>query len=71
MRTRTTEALYEAFEPAEARRILQRVEFHSTPTHGRWLNIAEIEVNIFARGCLSRRVESMQDLREPHRHLGG
>jgi hypothetical protein len=64
LNTHTAAALYEAFEPAEARRILQRVEFHYTPKHGSWLNMAEIEISLFARGCLSRRVESMQDLRQ-------
>ncbi len=64
LNTHTPAALYEAFEPAEARRILQRVEFHYTPKHGSWLNMAEIEIAIFARGCLSRRVESMHILRE-------
>jgi hypothetical protein len=43
---------------------LQRVEFHYTPKHGSWLNMAEIEISIFARGCLSRRVENMQVLRQ-------
>jgi len=64
LNTHTPAALYEAFEPAEARRILQRVEFHYIPKHGSWLNMAEIEISIFARGCLSRRVTSMQDLRQ-------
>src|SRR5258708_1992708 len=64
LNTHTAAALYEAFSPAEARRILQRVEFHYTPKHGSWLNMAEIEISIFARGCLSRRVASMQDLHQ-------
>jgi hypothetical protein len=64
LNTHTAAALYEAFEPAEARRILQRIEFHYTPKHGSWLNMAEIEISIFARGCLSRRVVSMPDLRQ-------
>jgi hypothetical protein len=64
LNTHTPAALYEAFEPAEARRILRRVEFHYTPKHGSWLNMAEIEIAIFARGCLSRRVENRQVLRE-------
>ena len=64
LNTHTAAALYEAFEPAKARRILQRVEFHYTPKHGSWLNMAEIEISIFARGCLLRRVASMQDLRQ-------
>ena len=49
-------ALYEAFEPYEARRIAQRLEFHYTPTHGSWLNMAEIELSVFSRGCLNRRI---------------
>jgi len=60
LKTPTPVALSEAFEPAEARRIVQRVAFHSTPKHGSWLTMAEMEIAIFARGCLSRRVESMQ-----------
>ena len=64
LNTHTAAALYEAFPAPEARRILQRVEFHYTPKHGSWLNMAEIEISIFARGCLSRRVESMQVLRQ-------
>ena len=64
LNTHTAAALYEAFPAAEARRILQRVEFHDTPKHGSWLNMAEIEISLFARGCLSRRVASLQDLRQ-------
>jgi hypothetical protein len=64
LNTHTAAAFYEAFSPAEARRILQRVEFHFTPKHGSWLNMAEIEIAIFSRGCLSRRMESMQVLGE-------
>jgi hypothetical protein len=63
LNTHTPAALYEAFEPAEARRILQRVEFHYTPKHGSWLNMAEIEIGIFTRGCLARRVQSLPELR--------
>jgi hypothetical protein len=44
-------SLYEAFEPAEARRILKLVEFHFMPKHGSWLNMAEIEIGIFEREC--------------------
>ena len=47
-------SLYEAFEPAEARRILERLEIHYTPKHGSWLNIAEIEIGVLSRQCLSR-----------------
>ena len=49
-------ALYEAFEPAEARRILERLEFHYTPKHGSWLNMAEIELNVLGSQCLDRRI---------------
>jgi hypothetical protein len=49
-------ALYEAFAPDEARRILARLEFHYTPKHGSWLNIAEIELNVLANQCLDRRI---------------
>jgi hypothetical protein len=54
--THTAEALYETFPPAEARRILRRLEFHYTPKHGSWLNIAEIELSILTRECLGRRI---------------
>ena len=49
-------SLYEAFEPAEARRIAQRLEIHYTPKHGSWLNMAEIELGVLARQCLDRRI---------------
>src|SRR5258708_20735106 len=64
LNTHTPASLYETFPPAEARRILQRVEFHYTPKHGSWLNMAEIEIAILERNALSRRVESMQDLHQ-------
>lgn len=49
-------SLYETFSPAQARRILKRLEFHYTPKHGSWLNMAEIELSVFSRQCLSRRI---------------
>ena len=49
-------SLYETFVPSEARRIAKRLEFHYTPTHGSWLNMAEIELSVFSRACLKRRV---------------
>ncbi len=49
-------SLYEAFPPAEARRILDRLELHYTPKHGSWLNMAESELSILARQCLDRRI---------------
>lgn len=63
LNTHTPAAIYEAFPPAEARRILRRVEFHYTPKHGSWLNMAEIEIGIFQRGCLSRRTDCLGTLR--------
>jgi hypothetical protein len=54
--THTPEALYETFPAAEARRILRRLEFHYTPKHGSWLNMAEIELSILTRECLGRRI---------------
>lgn len=48
--------LYEVFEPAEAKRILDKLEFHFTPKHGSWLNMAEIEFSVLARQCLDRRI---------------
>ena len=56
-------ALRKHFEPCEARRIAQRLEFHYTPTHGSWLNMAEIELSVFSRGCLNRRISDEPELR--------
>lgn len=49
-------SLYKAFAPAEARRLLERLEFHYTPKHGSWLNVAEIELSVLSRQCLDRRI---------------
>lgn len=62
--THTAASFYEAFEPAEARCILQRIEFHCTPKHGRWLTMADTEIAVFARGCLSQRVERLPVLQK-------
>jgi DDE superfamily endonuclease len=51
-------SLYEAFAPARARRLLDRIEFHYTPKHGSWLNRAETELSIMNRQCLDRRLDS-------------
>ena len=56
LNTHSPASLYEAFAPAEAARIRARFEFHFTPKHGSWLNIAEIELSALARGCLARRI---------------
>jgi hypothetical protein len=54
--THTPAALYEVFPPAEARRLLRKLEWHLTPVHGSWLNMAEIELAVLARQCLNRRI---------------
>ena len=51
-------SLYEAFSPAEARRILDKLDFHYTPKHGSWLNMAETEINIMNSQCLDRRLDN-------------
>jgi transposase len=56
-------ALYEAFAPAEARRILRRLEFHFTPKHASWLNMVECEISVLQRQCLGRRIEDPKRLR--------
>jgi DDE superfamily endonuclease len=55
-------SLYEAFSPAEARRILDRIEFHYTPKHGSWLNMAETEINIMKSQCLDRRLDNQPQI---------
>ena len=55
LNTHRMASLYEAFPPAEARRIARRLEFHYTPKHGSWLNMAEIEFSVLARACLRGR----------------
>jgi hypothetical protein len=55
--THSAGALYEAFPPAEARRILQRLEFHYTPKHASWLNMVEIEIGVLRGQCLDRRID--------------
>jgi hypothetical protein len=56
-------ALYETFEPAEAKRILDRLEFHYTPKHGSWLDMAEIEIGVLCEQCLADRIPDMDHLR--------
>lgn len=56
LNTHTPAALYEAFTPAQARRLASRLEVHYTPKHGSWLNIAEIELSVLARQCLDQRI---------------
>ncbi len=63
LNTYTPASLYEAFEPAEAKRLADRFELHYTPKHGSWLDMAEIELGILSRQCLSRRIDNAADLR--------
>ena len=67
--THDPSSLDATFPPEEAHRIRQRLEFHYTPVQGSWLNMAEIEIGIFARGCLSRPLDGLVDLRQ--RAAGG
>lgn len=55
-------ALYETFEPAEAKRILDKLDFHYTPKHGSWLNMAEIEFSVLSRQCLDQRIGDQEAL---------
>ncbi len=71
LNTQRPASLYEAFPPAEARRILQRLEFHYTPKHGSWLNMAEMEFSVFSRQCLDRRIPDEATLRREIRALEG
>jgi len=60
--THSAGALYQAFPPAEARRILRRLEFHFTPKHASWLNMVEIEIGVLRGQCLDRRIDSKEQL---------
>jgi len=63
LNTHTPAALYEAFAPAEARRLVRKLEFHYTPKHGSWLNMAEIELSVLSNQCLQRRIPDQATLR--------
>jgi hypothetical protein len=63
LNTHKLSSLYEAFEPAEARRIADRLEIHYTPKHGSWLDMAEIEIGVLSRQCLDRRLPDQETLR--------
>ena len=61
--THKAASLYKAFPPEEARRIIKRLEIHYTPRHGSWLDMAEIELNVMTRQCLSRRIDTIARLK--------
>ena len=56
LNTHTVGSLYETFEPEEARRLAEKIELHYTPKHGSWLNMAEIEIGVLSRQCLSQHI---------------
>ncbi len=62
LNTHKPASLYQAFAPAEARRILDRLEIHYTPKHGSWLNMAEIELSVLSNQCLDRRIPDRETL---------
>ena len=64
LNTHHPSSLYDAFEPAEAKSLLDRCDFHYTPKHGSWLNMAEIEFSALQRQCLDRRIPDQETLRE-------
>lgn len=62
LNTHNTASLYEAFKPAEARRLAEKLEIHYTPKHGSWLNMAEIELSILSRQCMKDYFERIEQL---------
>ena len=62
LNTHAPGSLYEAFDPAEARRLAERIEWHYPPKHGSWLNLAEVELSVLARQCLDRRIPDRETL---------
>jgi len=64
LNTHSVASLYEAFEPAEALRLAEKLEIHHTPKHGSWLNMAEIELSILSRQCMNDCFESREQLAE-------
>lgn len=63
LNTHTLGALYETFDPAEAKRLADRLDIRNTPKHGSWLNVAEIELSVLTKQCLSRRIPNLATLR--------
>ncbi len=63
LNTHTPASLYQAFTPAEAKRLADKLEVHYTPRHGSWLNMAEIELSVLARQCLAERMDSKASVR--------
>ena len=64
LNTHKTASLYEAFEPAEARRLARRLDIRYTPKHGSWLNIAEVELSVLTSQCLDRRIADLETMQK-------
>ena len=62
LNTHSPASLYEAFPPAEAKRLADKLEIHYTPKHGSWLNLVEIELSVLGRQCLNRRIPDRETL---------
>lgn len=60
LNTHTPAALYETFPPEQARRLVRKLEFHYTPTHSSWLNMAEVEISVLSEQCLDQRLPTTQ-----------
>lgn len=68
LNTHNLASLYQAFEPAEALRIAQRLELVHTPKHGSWLNVAESELSVLTRQCMDRRIATIEEVAEEAKH---
>jgi len=64
LKTHTAAAFYETFEPKEAKKLWDRIEFIYTPKHGSWLNMAEIELHVLNGQCLNRHIATMQEVKD-------
>ncbi len=64
LNTHTPAALYQTFEATQARRLLDKLQFHYTPKHGSWLNMVELELSVLSRQCLARRIPTTEELSE-------
>lgn len=64
LNTHTPGSLYEAFQPAKAKKLWGRYDFVFTPKHGSWLNMAEIELNVITGQCLNRRIDNIEEVRK-------
>lgn len=64
LNTHAIASLYKTFPAQEAHRIARKLEIHYTPKHGSWLDMAEIELNVMTRQCLSRRIADIDELRQ-------